>query len=38
MEMVPSALRDLTKVVENLTKEVAELKEELKKRDTPNAE
>ena len=30
MEVVPSALRDLTKAVENLTKEVAELKEQLK--------
>ena len=30
MEMVPSTLRDLTKAVENLTKEVAELREQLK--------
>ena len=30
MEAVPSALRDLAKAVENLTKEVAELKEQLK--------
>jgi hypothetical protein len=30
MEMVPATLRDLTKAVENLSKEVAELKEQLK--------
>lgn len=30
MEVVPSTLRDLTKAVENLAKEVAELKEQLK--------
>lgn len=30
MEMVPSILRDLTKAVENLAKEVAELREQLK--------
>ncbi len=30
MELVPAALRDLTKAVENLSKEVAELKEALK--------
>lgn len=30
MEVVPSTLRDLTKAVENLVKEVAELKEQLK--------
>ena len=30
MEVVPSTLRDLVKAVESLTKEVAELKEQLK--------
>ena len=30
MELVPTALRDLAKAVENLSKEVAELKEQLK--------
>lgn len=38
LEVVPSTLRDLVKAVESLTKEVSELKEELKKRDTPDAE
>ena len=32
MERMPSILLDLTKAVESLSKEVAELKEELKKR------
>ena len=31
MEVVPNTLRDLVKAVENLTKEVKELKEQLKK-------
>lgn len=31
MEIVPNTLRDLVKAVENLTKEVKELKEQLKK-------
>lgn len=31
MEIVPSTLRDLVKAVENLTKEVKELKEQQKK-------
>lgn len=30
MEVVPTTLRDLVKAVESLTKEVAELKEQLK--------
>jgi len=34
LEMVPATLRDLVKAVENLTKEVTELKEVLKKTDT----
>ncbi len=34
MERVPSILIDLTKAVEELSKEVAELKEELKTRKT----
>jgi hypothetical protein len=32
--MVPATLRDLVEAVENLTKEVTELKEVLKKTDT----
>ena len=31
MEVVPNTLRDLVKAVEHLTKEVKELKEQLKK-------
>ena len=34
LEMVPTALRDLVKAVENLTNEVTELKEVLKKTET----
>ena len=33
MEIVPNTLRDLVKAVETLTKEVKELKEQLKKKE-----